>query len=44
MVTFTYRLGSLGYAFGNWGMLDQLAVLEWVQREIARVRRRPVAR
>jgi para-nitrobenzyl esterase len=34
VVTFSYRLGSLGWAFGNWGMRDQLAVLEWVQREI----------
>ena len=29
-----YRLGSLGWAYGNWGMLDQQAMLEWVQREI----------
>jgi para-nitrobenzyl esterase len=34
VVTFSYRLGSLGWAFGNWGMRDQVAVLEWVQREI----------
>jgi para-nitrobenzyl esterase len=34
VVTFSYRLGSLGWAYGNWGLLDQLAVLEWVQREI----------
>jgi para-nitrobenzyl esterase len=34
VVTFSYRLGSLGWAFGNWGLLDQLAVLEWVAREI----------
>jgi para-nitrobenzyl esterase len=34
VVTFSYRLGSLGWAFGNWGLRDQLAVLEWVQREI----------
>jgi para-nitrobenzyl esterase len=34
VVSFHYRLGSLGWAFGNWGMLDQLCVLEWVQREI----------
>ena len=35
VVTFSYRLGSLGWAFGNWGLRDQLAVLEWVQREIS---------
>jgi para-nitrobenzyl esterase len=34
VVTFSYRLGSLGWAFGNWGLRDQLAVLEWVAREI----------
>jgi para-nitrobenzyl esterase len=34
VVTFSYRLGSLGWAFGNWGLRDVLAVLEWVQREI----------
>ena len=28
VVTFSYRLGSLGWAFGNWGMHDQLAVLD----------------
>jgi para-nitrobenzyl esterase len=35
VLTFSYRLGSLGFAHGNWGLLDVLAVLEWVQREIA---------
>lgn len=35
VVNFSYRLGSLGWAFGNWGLLDHVAVLEWVQREIA---------
>jgi para-nitrobenzyl esterase len=34
VVTFSYRLGSLGWAFGNWGLRDAVAVLEWVQREI----------
>jgi para-nitrobenzyl esterase len=34
VVTFSYRLGSLGFAYGNWGLLDVIAVLEWVQREI----------
>ncbi len=34
VVSFGYRLGSLGWAFGNWGLLDHLAVLDWVQREI----------
>ena len=45
VVTFSYRLGSLGWPLSaNWGLRDQLAALEWVQREIARVRRRPGAR
>ena len=35
VVTFSYRLGSLGWAYGNWGLRDQLAALEWVQREIS---------
>jgi para-nitrobenzyl esterase len=35
VVSFSYRLGSLGWAFGNWGLLDHIAVLEWVRREIA---------
>ena len=35
VVNFIYRLGSLGWAFGNWGLLDHVAVLEWVRREIA---------
>ncbi|HVP01679.1 MAG TPA: carboxylesterase family protein [Solirubrobacteraceae bacterium] len=34
VVTFSYRLGSLGWAYGNWGLLDHVAVLEWVRREI----------
>jgi para-nitrobenzyl esterase len=34
VVSFGYRLGSLGWAFGNWGLLDHLVVLDWVQREI----------
>jgi para-nitrobenzyl esterase len=34
VVNFTYRLGSLGWAFGNWGLLDHVAVLEWVQENI----------
>jgi para-nitrobenzyl esterase len=34
VVTFAYRLGSLGWAYGNWGLLDTVAALEWVQREI----------
>lgn len=33
-MTLGYRLGSLGWAFGNWGLLDQVAALEWVRREI----------
>jgi para-nitrobenzyl esterase len=35
VVNFTYRLGSLGWAYGNWGLLDHIAVLEWVRENIA---------
>jgi para-nitrobenzyl esterase len=35
VVNFTYRLGSLGWAGGNWGLLDHVAVLEWVRENIA---------
>jgi len=47
IVTVNYRLGSLGWlhhpaladspgpAAGNWGLLDQLAALRWVQENIA---------
>ncbi len=35
VVNFNYRLGSLGWAYGNWGLLDCVAALEWVRREIA---------
>lgn len=47
VVTANYRLGALGYlahpsltdpatgAFGNWGLLDQIAVLRWVHDHIA---------
>jgi para-nitrobenzyl esterase len=41
VVTVNYRLGSLGWlchsAFGggNWGLLDQIAALEWVRKNIA---------
>ena len=46
VVTFNYRLGALGYlshpdlagtqddATGNWGLYDQLALLQWVQDHI----------
>jgi para-nitrobenzyl esterase len=46
-VTFNYRLGALGFlahptlatsgerGFGNWGLLDQTAAFDWVQRNIA---------
>lgn len=41
VVTMAYRLGILGFytdntasASGNWGLLDQLAALDWVQRNI----------
>ncbi|XP_012860629.3 cocaine esterase [Echinops telfairi] len=43
MVSIQYRLGILGYystnderAAGNWGYLDQVAALQWVQHNIAR--------
>lgn len=47
VVTLNYRLGALGFvahpdladdetgASGNWGLLDQVAALEWVQANIA---------
>ncbi|ANI80124.1 carboxylesterase/lipase family protein [Sphingobium sp. EP60837] len=46
VITFNYRLGILGYfshpeidaeghPFGNYGVLDQQLVLDWVQRNIA---------
>jgi para-nitrobenzyl esterase len=47
VVTVNYRLGSLGWLFhpalagdaaapaGNWGLLDQIAALEWVRENIA---------
>jgi para-nitrobenzyl esterase len=41
VVTINYRLGSLGWmchpAFGggNWGLLDQIAALEWVRENIS---------
>ncbi len=45
VVTFNYRLGALGFlahpelagddgGCGNWGLLDQLSLLGWVQRHI----------
>jgi para-nitrobenzyl esterase len=47
VVTFNYRLGALGFlahptlaaeaerGFGNWGLLDQIAVFDWVRQNIA---------
>jgi para-nitrobenzyl esterase len=35
VVTINYRLGVLGYLGGNWGLLDQIAALEWVRDNIA---------
>ncbi|GAB6021609.1 Carboxylesterase 5A [Chamberlinius hualienensis] len=41
LVSFNYRLGALGFlnteddsAFGNYGMLDQVLALKWVQKNI----------
>ncbi|HVF74493.1 MAG TPA: carboxylesterase/lipase family protein [Acidimicrobiales bacterium] len=40
-VTFNYRVGAAGFLFtegegaGNWGLLDQVAALRWVQENIA---------
>ena len=52
VVTINYRLGVLGFLHlegiaegfegsGNAGILDQVAALEWVRDNIARLRRRP---
>ncbi|MBL9013958.1 MAG: carboxylesterase/lipase family protein [Myxococcales bacterium] len=35
VVTFNYRLGLLGFLGGNWALLDQVALLEWVRDNIA---------
>lgn len=36
VVTINYRLGALGFlGEGNWGTLDQIRALEWVQANIA---------
>jgi len=36
VVTINYRLGALGFlGQGNWGTLDQIAALEWVQAHVA---------
>lgn len=42
IVSFNYRLGRFGFfahpalgAGGNWGLMDQIAALKWVQRNIA---------
>jgi para-nitrobenzyl esterase len=36
VVTINYRLGALGFlGGGNWGTLDQICALQWVQRHIA---------
>ena len=41
-VSFNYRLGRFGFFAhpelgegGNWGLMDQIAALEWVRREAA---------
>lgn len=35
VVNVNYRLGALGFLDGNWGLLDQIAALDWVHRNIA---------
>ncbi|MFM8483543.1 MAG: carboxylesterase/lipase family protein [Actinomycetota bacterium] len=36
VVTINYRLGALGFlGEGNWGTLDQICALQWVQQNIA---------
>ena len=35
VVVITYRLAALGFAFGNFGLWDQLEALKWVQNNIA---------
>lgn len=35
VVTFNYRLGLLGFMGGNWALLDQVVLLEWVKANIA---------
>ena len=35
VVTINYRLGKYGFAERNYGLLDQIAALQWVQRNIA---------
>jgi para-nitrobenzyl esterase len=34
VVTLNYRLGPLGFLFGNFGLEDQIAALEWVHRNV----------
>jgi para-nitrobenzyl esterase len=34
VVTINYRLGPLGFLYGNFGLEDQIAALEWVQRNV----------
>jgi para-nitrobenzyl esterase len=35
VVSIEYRLGDFGFKGGNYGLLDQIAALKWVQRNIA---------
>ncbi len=55
VVVINYRLGPYGFfahpllteeagTSGNYGILDQIAALRWVQRKHRRVRRRPQLR
>jgi carboxylesterase type B len=36
VVTINYRLGQYGFSDRNYGLLDQIAALQWVRRNIAR--------
>jgi len=40
-VSINYRLGPLGFYGGNWGFLDGLTALEWVQAHISSFGRDP---
>ncbi|MBU0574066.1 MAG: carboxylesterase family protein [Candidatus Margulisbacteria bacterium] len=35
VVTINYRLGPFGFLFGNFGLMDQIAALKWVKKNIS---------